>query len=215
MELSPTCCNMSWQHVVCCRFSANMCDMRISRLNELCLQHVTSCHVSSSILLSILLSVFVECCDATKKYVEVMSHLSCWQHVMKCCMLLTLLPSSLLWWHTTIPTKVYENGWICNHLQGGPSEYNLQIFAKNPVQNTQQRAANFTMQVAMRNHETNLVDMPYNFIKEEISNLDLEDLDPSEELKLSGKCILKFGSLTNPMRKEERQITIKLKWKIS
>ncbi len=43
-----------------------------------------------------LLSVFVTCCNATKKDVDVTSHLSCWRHVTKCHMSLTLLPSILL-----------------------------------------------------------------------------------------------------------------------
>ncbi len=53
----------------------------------------------------ILLSVFVVCCDATKKDVDVTSHPSCWRHVTKCHTLLTFLPPILLRRHTTIPTK--------------------------------------------------------------------------------------------------------------
>ncbi len=37
-----------------------------------------------------------------------MSHLSCWRHVTKCHMSLTLLPSISLRWHTTILTKIWE-----------------------------------------------------------------------------------------------------------
>ncbi len=47
----PTCCNMSWWHVVFHQFLADMDDMQISWLNELRLWHVTSCRVLSSTLL--------------------------------------------------------------------------------------------------------------------------------------------------------------------
>ncbi len=68
-----------------------------------------SCCVSSTTLLGdIFCCLFLLCCcDATKKHVDVTSHPSCWRHVMKCHMLLTLLPSILLQQQTTIPTKVY------------------------------------------------------------------------------------------------------------
>ncbi len=68
-----------------------------------------TCHELSHVVYDttrwhILLSVFVTCCDATKKHVDVTSHPSCWWHVTKCHMSLTLSPSISLWQHTT-PTK--------------------------------------------------------------------------------------------------------------
>ncbi len=40
---------------------------------------------------------------------------------------------------------------------GGPSEHNLKKFVKHCVQNTQQRAESFNIQVTIRNHEANLI----------------------------------------------------------
>ncbi len=63
-----------------------------------------------------LLSVFVACCDTTKKDVDVTWHLSCRRHVTKCHMLLTLSPSISLRWQTTIPTKRWaekSNAYCC------------------------------------------------------------------------------------------------------
>ncbi len=51
MELWPTCCNISWWHVICCQFLANVGDMQISLLNELHLQHVMTYNALSSTLL--------------------------------------------------------------------------------------------------------------------------------------------------------------------
>ncbi len=50
-------------------------------------------------------TVSVACCDMTKKDVDMMSHLSCQQHVTKCHMSLTLSQSILLLQQMTIPTK--------------------------------------------------------------------------------------------------------------
>lgn len=50
---------------------------------------------------------------------------------------------------------------------------------------TQHRAENFTMQVAMRNHETNLINMAYDCSKERNGEQDMDDFFVEEELKLS------------------------------
>ncbi len=64
-----------------------------------------SCVVYDTTRWRSLLFVFVACCDATKKDVDVTSHPSCWRHVTKCHISLMLSPSILLWQQTTIPTK--------------------------------------------------------------------------------------------------------------
>ncbi len=46
--------------------------------------------------------------------------------------------------------------------------------------------------------------MAYNSKNNIVGDLDLEEIDPIEELKLSGKYILTFGSPANPSRKEVR-----------
>ncbi len=71
--------------------------------------HKLSCVVYNTTRWHSLLSVFVACCDATKKDVDVTSNLSCWRHVMKCHMLLTLSPSISLRRQTTIPTKCFPS----------------------------------------------------------------------------------------------------------
>ncbi len=77
------------------------------------------------------------------------------------------------------------------------------------MQNTQQKTDNFTMWVVMRNYETNLINMPYNFIKENIGELNFEEVDVVEDLKLSGKYILMFHKKSQD--KERQQHDNKLK----
>ncbi len=101
--------------------------------------HELSCVIYNTTRWHSLSSVFVTCCEVTKKDVDVMSHPSWWRHVTKCHMLLTMSPSILLRRQTTIPTKVasltfvigyfvfevFLTGWYHVHGQEHPLHLNL------------------------------------------------------------------------------------------
>ncbi len=99
--------DMSWQHVICGQFLADMGDTQILWLNESWEWHVTSCCALYTALLGDIVCClfFFACCDVTKKDFDVTSHPSCQQHVTKYHMLLTLLPSILILQQMTIPAK--------------------------------------------------------------------------------------------------------------
>ncbi len=103
--------------------------------------------------------------------------------------------------------KILGSATICND---GPSERN-QKTVKHQAQKPKHKAANFTMQVEIRSHESNLINMANNCIKDKVGNLDLEELDHAQELKMDEQYILTFGISTKPRRKEDREITIKRK----
>ncbi len=87
----------------------------------------------------------------------------------------------------------------------------LQRFVKYPAQITEWRVSNFTMQVAMRNHEANLISMAYNCMIASSVDIDSDEFNVAEELIVSGKYILTFLSLSNLRRKQERQTSRKRK----
>ncbi len=109
--LTRNCC----QHVATCRddmsFVTNFWSTWVTCESHDWMSRGVTCHELLCVVYNTtrwrsLLSVFVACCDATKKDVDVTSHPSCWRHVTKCHMSLSLLPSILLWWQKTIPTKL-------------------------------------------------------------------------------------------------------------
>ncbi len=67
---------MSWQHVICCQFRADMGDTQIPWLNESREWHVTSCHVSSTTLLG-----DVVCCLFLLHVVTQQKRMLTWRHI--------------------------------------------------------------------------------------------------------------------------------------
>ncbi len=66
----------------------------------------------------------------------------------------------------------------------------------------------------MRNYETNLINMPYNFIKENIGELNFEEVDVVEDLKLSGKYILMFHKKSQDKERQQHDNKLKKRQKI-
>lgn len=119
MELLETCCSISWWHVICHQILLPIFGQH-GRHTFLVTKWVAfvTCHKAlhvmtqqrKSYLVNYLVTYFVVCfCCVSwcnKEHVEMTSCLSCWQHVTKFSMLLTLLSSKPWQWHATIPTKL-------------------------------------------------------------------------------------------------------------
>ncbi len=94
---------MSWWHVICCQFLANIGNTQILWLNELHEWHVTSFPVSSTTLLGdVVYHLLLLRAVTWQKRMLTWRHI---HHVGDMSQNVTLLPSVSLWQQTTIRTK--------------------------------------------------------------------------------------------------------------